>query len=168
MLRYHIHGQTRVVSLEPAGSVQSQHEIFAKLSYVQRQVSVDAHGHAAGRKSQILPFVCRTTRRPCPTGKACAAQTLGSLGHTRARTQPTHVRRCATASATTHSISNIRLAALSAVCPVGSSGGDTSQTSRIVKILELAFLLEVTPPTIAALHLVFRPPVTDTHRQYGR
>jgi hypothetical protein len=40
--------------------------------------------------------------------------------------------------------------------------------TRIVKIFELAFLLEVTPPTIAALHLVFRPPVTDTHRQYGR
>src|SRR5262244_693238 len=39
--------------------------------------------------------------------------------------------------------------------------------TRIVKIFELAFLLEVTPPTIAALHLVFRPPVTDTHRQYG-
>jgi hypothetical protein len=31
---------------------------------------------------------------------------------------------------------------------------------------ELAFLLEVTPPIIAALHLVFRPPVTDTHQQY--
>ena len=36
---------------------------------------------------------------------------------------------------------------------------------RIVKIFELTFLLEVTPPPIAALHLVFRPPVTDTHRQ---
>src|SRR5262249_29746247 len=36
---------------------------------------------------------------------------------------------------------------------------------RMVKIFELAFLLEVTLPTIAALHLVFRPPVTDTHRQ---
>src|SRR5207237_10559672 len=30
--------------------------------------------------------------------------------------------------------------------------------TRIVKIFELAFLLEVTPPTIAALQLVFRPP----------
>jgi hypothetical protein len=39
---------------------------------------------------------------------------------------------------------------------------------RIVKIFELAFLLEVTLSTIAALHLVFRPPVTDTHRQDGR
>ena len=39
---------------------------------------------------------------------------------------------------------------------------------RIVKIFELAFLLEVTLPIIVALHLVFRPPVTDTHRQYGR
>ena len=37
--------------------------------------------------------------------------------------------------------------------------------ARIVKIFELAFLLEVTPPIIAALHLVFRSPVTDTHRQ---
>jgi NAD(P)H-dependent flavin oxidoreductase YrpB (nitropropane dioxygenase family) len=37
--------------------------------------------------------------------------------------------------------------------------------ARIVKIFELTFLLEVTPPPIAALHLVFRPPVTDTHRQ---
>jgi hypothetical protein len=40
--------------------------------------------------------------------------------------------------------------------------------TRIVKIFELAFLLEVMPPTIAALHLAFWPPVTDTHRQYGR
>jgi hypothetical protein len=40
--------------------------------------------------------------------------------------------------------------------------------SRIVKIFEPTFLLEVTPPTIAGLQLVFRPPVTDTHRQYGR
>jgi hypothetical protein len=40
--------------------------------------------------------------------------------------------------------------------------------SRIVKIFALVFLPEVTPPPIAALHLVFRPPVTDTHRQYGR
>jgi hypothetical protein len=37
--------------------------------------------------------------------------------------------------------------------------------SRIVKIFELVFLLEVTPPTIAALELVFRPLLTDTHRQ---
>mgnify|MGYP006920674614 CR=1 FL=1 len=39
---------------------------------------------------------------------------------------------------------------------------------RIVKIFEPAFLLEVTPPSIATLQLVFRPPVTDTHRQYGQ
>ena len=39
---------------------------------------------------------------------------------------------------------------------------------RIVKIFERAFLLEVTPPPIAALQLVFRAPVTDTHRQYGQ
>jgi hypothetical protein len=45
---------------------------------------------------------------------------------------------------------------------------DMLDHTRIVKIFELAFLLEVTPLTIAALHLVFRPPVTDTHRQYGR
>src|SRR5262245_55088298 len=44
-------------------------------------------------------------------------------------TKPAHVLRCATASATTHRISNMRLAPLRAVCPVGSSGGDTSQTS---------------------------------------
>src|SRR6266704_29757 len=43
-----------------------------------------------------------------------------------------------------------------------------ASVSRIVKIFEPTFLLEVTPPTIAALPLVFRPPVTDTHRQYGR
>src|SRR5215470_5543161 len=47
-------------------------------------------------------------------------------------------------------------------------GGYHRVRSRIVKIFELAFLLEVTPPTIAALHLVFRPPITDTHRQEGR
>jgi len=53
-----------------------------------------------------------------------------ALGHTcTLASQPAHVRRCTTASATTHRISNIRLAALSAVWPVGSSGGDTSQTS---------------------------------------
>ena len=38
------------------GSVQSQHETFAKLFHVQRQVSVDTHGNAAGRLSQNLPF----------------------------------------------------------------------------------------------------------------
>src|SRR5215468_1319673 len=46
--------------------------------------------------------------------------------------------------------------------------GRAGDVPRIVKIFELAFLLEVTPPTIAALHLVFRPPITDTHRQEGR
>ena len=39
-----------------------------------------------------------------------------------------------------------------------------STLSRIVKICELAFLQEVTPPTLAALQLVFRPPVTDLTR----
>jgi hypothetical protein len=39
---------------------------------------------------------------------------------------------------------------------------------RMVKIFELVFLLEVTPPTIAALQLVFQPPITDTHQQYER
>jgi len=41
---------------------------------------------------------------------------------------------------------------------------DLSIVARIVKIFGLAFLLEVTPPTIAELQLVFRPLVTDTDR----
>jgi hypothetical protein len=38
----------------------------------------------------------------------------------------------------------------------------------IVKIFGLAFLLEVTRPTIAELQLVFRPLVTDTDWESGR
>ena len=93
-----------------------------------QQTSPRFYGHTLW--SYSLPFLRRTTRRSCPTGMACAAQTLSSLSHTRTlATKPAHVLRCATASATTHRISNIRLAPLRAVWPVGSSGGDTSQTS---------------------------------------
>src|SRR5713101_985556 len=40
--------------------------------------------------------------------------------------------------------------------------------TRIVKIFELAFLLELTPRPSLALRLVFCTPLTHTHRQYGR
>jgi hypothetical protein len=43
-----------------------------------------------------------------------------------------------------------------------------ASASRIVKIFKLASLLEVTLLPAPALQLVFRPTITDTHRQHTR
>ena len=64
-------------------------------------------------------------RLPTCHGRRCARR-----GHPRPwAPAPARGLRCATASATTHRISNRRLAPVRAVWPVGSSGGDTSHTS---------------------------------------
>jgi hypothetical protein len=63
----------------------------------------------------------------------CAATSkmdMVSGPYLRCRLAPLADRRVAIESATTHRISNMRLAPLRAVCPVGSKGGNTSSNRR--------------------------------------
>jgi hypothetical protein len=54
------------------------------------------------------------------------------------------------------------------LCRRGLGADDAPCGPRIVKIFELAFLLEVTPLPSPAFRLVFHPTITDTYRQERR